>query len=54
MRLLVRGLTVKQSAQRLGITPNTVDSHKMRLMKTLGIHTTVELTRLAIREELFD
>jgi DNA-binding NarL/FixJ family response regulator len=54
MRLLVRGLSVKQCAQRLGITPNTVDSHKMRLMKTLGIHTTVELTRLAMREEIFD
>ena len=54
MRLLAQGLSAKQCAQRLGITPSTVDSHKMRMMKTLGVHTCVELTRLAIREKLCD
>lgn len=54
MRQLVQGFSVKQCAQRLGVKPTTVDSHKVRLMKTLGVHTTVELTRLAIREKLFD
>ena len=54
MRLLAQGLSAKQCAQRLGITPSTVDSHKMRMMKTLGVHTTVELTGLAIREKLCD
>jgi len=49
---LAQGNSVKQCAKLLGIGTSTVGNHKSRLMKKLGIHKTVELTRLAIREGL--
>lgn len=47
---LARGLTVKQVAGLLNISPSTVDNHKSRIMKKLNIHKAAELTRIAIRE----
>lgn len=49
---LARGLTVKQCAQRMELAASTVENHKSRLMKKLGIHRAVELARLALREGL--
>jgi DNA-binding CsgD family transcriptional regulator len=36
----------------MAISINTVDNHKTRLMRKLGVHKTVELARLAMREGL--
>jgi len=52
LTLLAQGLTLKQCSQQMGITINTVDNHKTRLMRKLGIHKTVDLARLAMREGL--
>jgi DNA-binding NarL/FixJ family response regulator len=52
--LLARGLTMRECAQRMGISINTVDNHKTRLMRKLGVHKTVDLARLAVREGLLD
>ncbi len=52
MQLLAEGRSVRQCAADLGIAQSTVDNHKSRLMKKLGIHKASELTRLAIREGL--
>ena len=52
LALLVQGLTMKKCAQRMGISINTVDNHKTRLMRKLGVHKTVDLARLAVREGL--
>lgn len=49
---IARGLTVKECAQALTISPSTVDNHKARLMAKLKIHKSVELTHLAMREGL--
>ncbi len=49
---LAQGFSVKQCAKALGIGTSTAGNHKSRLMKKLGIHKTVDLTRLAIREGL--
>ncbi len=46
---LVSAKTVKETAGILGLAINTVDNHKTRLMKKLEVHSTVELTRMAIR-----
>lgn len=54
MILLAQGLAVKQVAAQLQRSVKTVDSLKFRLMRTLGLHDRVELTRLAIREGLID
>ncbi len=49
---LANGLTVKQCAEKMQLSANTVDNHKSRLMKKLGVHRSVDLARLAIREGL--
>ncbi len=49
---LVNGLTVKQCAERMHLAESTVDNHKARLMRKLGIHRSVDLVRWATREGL--
>lgn len=49
---LARGMSVKQVASLMHLSPSTVDNHKARIMKKLNVHKTAELTRLAIREGL--
>lgn len=51
---LARGLTVKECAEHLHLSPNTVDNHKARLMSKLGLHRSTDLVRLAIREKLLE
>jgi DNA-binding NarL/FixJ family response regulator len=51
---LARGLTVKECAEHLHLSPNTVDNHKARLMSKLGLHRSTDLVRLAIREKLIE
>jgi DNA-binding NarL/FixJ family response regulator len=48
LALLAEGLRVSDCARVLGISPNTVDNHKARIMRKLGMHKTVELARFAI------
>jgi DNA-binding NarL/FixJ family response regulator len=50
--LLARGLSVRACAERLHLSPNTVDNHKSRLMKKLGLHRLSELILWAAREGL--
>jgi DNA-binding NarL/FixJ family response regulator len=50
--LLAQGLSVKESATRLRISPNTIDNHKSRLMKKLGLHRLSEVVLWATREGL--
>jgi DNA-binding NarL/FixJ family response regulator len=52
MRLLAEGRSVRQCAERLGLSESTIDNHKTRLMKKLGLHKSSELTCQAIREGL--
>jgi DNA-binding NarL/FixJ family response regulator len=54
LTLLAQGLTLKKCSQQMGISVNTVDNHKTRLMRKLGIHKNVELARLAVREGLVE
>lgn len=52
LRNLAIGLSVKDVAKKMHITVKSVDSHKYRIMQTLGIHDRVDLARYAIREGL--
>jgi|GEM_PF-3399400 len=54
MLLLSEGYSVKQVAQKLGLSVKAVDSLKYRLMKSLGFNDRVQLTRFAIRAGLID
>lgn len=43
LRLLAEGNSVRQCAETLGLSHSTIDNHKSRLMKKLGVHKTSAL-----------
>lgn len=47
--MVAEGKTTQKIATALGVTPTTVDSHRARIMRKLGIHGTAGLVRYAIR-----
>ena len=52
LRLLADGKRVKEIAHHLSISAKTVESHRQNIMDKLEIHSTIELTRYALREGL--
>jgi DNA-binding NarL/FixJ family response regulator len=52
LRYLARGLSKKEVASMMHLSPKTIESHSTRLMDKLDIHDRVELARYAIREGL--
>ncbi|MBN3034301.1 MAG: response regulator transcription factor [Bacteroidales bacterium] len=52
IRLFVEGLTFREVAERLYISPRTVETHKNQIMKKLGLRTTVDLVKYAIKNNL--
>jgi two-component system response regulator NreC len=50
MALLAKGLSVRQCAAQLDLAPSTIDNHKSRMMRKLGVHKVTEVVRLAISE----
>lgn len=52
MILLAQGFSVREAANQLGAAVSTVDNHKSRLMRKLGVHKVVDLATMAIREGL--
>ncbi len=49
LRLLAEGLSAKQIASRLDISPRTVEFHKYRMLESLGIKGNAELIHFAIK-----
>lgn len=54
LRLLAQGLSAKEAAAQLYISPKTVENHRTNIMRKLDIHTTMELIRYAARIGLID
>ncbi len=54
LRLLARGLSLKEASKVLAISYKTADKQKASLMAKLDIHDRVELARFAIREGLVE
>lgn len=55
LRLIAQeGLSLKEIADRLGLSPKTITSHKANLMLKLGIANNVELIRYVVDNNLFD
>jgi DNA-binding NarL/FixJ family response regulator len=54
MRLLAEGFTVREIADKLYISPKTVENHRSNLMRKLGLHNAIELVRYAARLGLID
>lgn len=52
LQLVAEGLTLKEIASTLGLSPKTVEYHKSKLMEHLGLHTTAELTKFALTHGL--
>lgn len=53
-RLLVAGESVSTIADRLNLSSKTISTHKARLMEKLGVASTADLVRYAMRHRLFD
>lgn len=54
LRILAKGLSLKEAASILGISYKTADKQKASLMAKLDIHNRVELSRFAIREGMIE
>ena len=54
LALLAEGLTAKETAAKLFISPKTVENHRANIMKKLDQHTTVELVRYCARLGIID
>lgn len=52
LRLVAKGMSYKQIAQRLGLSHRTVQNHVQNTLGKLQLHNRVELTRYAIEQGL--
>jgi DNA-binding CsgD family transcriptional regulator len=49
--LVAQGLTNREAAKRLFLSPHTVSFHLRKVYRKLGVSSRVELTRLSIEQE---
>ena len=54
LRLLAEGFTAREVAQKLFISPKTVENHRTNIMNKLDIHNTMQLIRYAAKLGLID
>jgi DNA-binding NarL/FixJ family response regulator len=52
LRLVAKGLTSRQAAERLGVSHRTVENHVQNTLTKLQLHNRVELTRYAVDKGL--
>jgi DNA-binding NarL/FixJ family response regulator len=52
LKLVATGLTARQIAERLTLSPRTVENHIQRTLRKLHLHNRVELVRYAIAKGL--
>jgi DNA-binding NarL/FixJ family response regulator len=50
LALIAEGLSSKEVATRIGITPRTIDAHRASIARKLKINTIAELTKYAIKQ----
>jgi DNA-binding NarL/FixJ family response regulator len=54
LRLLAEGLPSRKIAEKLFISPKTVENHRANIMNKLDLHSTIELVRYAAKLGLID
>lgn len=54
MRLLAEGFKAREIGEMLCISPKTVENHRTNIMQKLGLHSTIELVRYAVKIGLID
>jgi DNA-binding NarL/FixJ family response regulator len=52
LQLVVQGKSAKEIGDVLHLSAKTVEFHKYRMMKKLGLHTTIELAKYALERHL--
>jgi two-component system, NarL family, response regulator NreC len=52
LRLIALGHTSVEIAQTLGLSPRTIETHRARIHRKLGLDTRAELVRYALRNGL--
>lgn len=52
LRLIALGHTSVEIAQKLGLSPRTIETHRARIHRKLGLDTRAELVHYALRHEL--
>lgn len=52
LRHIASGLSSKEIARHMEISPSTVEVHRRNIMRKVGLHKVAELTRYAIRNQL--
>jgi DNA-binding CsgD family transcriptional regulator len=52
--LLADGKSSPAIATVLGLSPKTVDTHRSNIMRKLRVHTTSELVRYAVRNQIVE
>ena len=54
LRLLASGISTREAAARLTISPKTIETHRVRIYSKLGCKSAVELTRIAVRTGMIE
>jgi DNA-binding NarL/FixJ family response regulator len=52
LRVLGAGLSLKECADRLGISTSTASTYRARLMEKLNLHSTAEIIRFALEHDI--
>jgi DNA-binding NarL/FixJ family response regulator len=52
LRLIAQGKRMKEIAAELGLSVRTVEDHKSQLLQALGVDTTADLVKFAVRQGL--
>jgi DNA-binding CsgD family transcriptional regulator len=52
LQLVVAGKSAKEIGDVLHVSAKTVEFHKYRMLKKLGLHSTVELARYALERHM--
>jgi DNA-binding NarL/FixJ family response regulator len=52
LRVLGSGMSLKQCAERLHISTSSASTYRARLMEKLGLHTTAEVIRFALENDI--
>jgi two-component system, LuxR family, response regulator FixJ len=51
LREIVAGATSKQAARALGLSPRTIEGHRVNIRQKLGAKNLIDLVRIAVRNE---
>jgi DNA-binding CsgD family transcriptional regulator len=46
--------TCREMAEKLGLSPKTIDRHRTNLMEKIGVHSVAQLLAYALKEGLLD